>query len=189
MPTPVIAGICRVAFLWDLVGQPLHAINVMHFENFDADESNLLDLIEANVTAGMWNWVTSNGSVVKLTALQLDGISAPRERTLAPLPKWTGGGNGEPVLQVAGIIKHNTTLGGRSHRGRTYLPWVAENKMDSGLINSVATVQAAWEAFLAAMIANAHELQVTSYKLLTSTPVAVVTAEARVATQRRRNKR
>lgn len=189
MPAPVIENCVRVSFVWHLDGSALKAVNVMHFGGAAVDPAAVFDAIDANVTAAMWEWVSLNGHVAELHLLPLDGLSAPLDVALSTDDKWTGNGDASPVIQVAGIIKHTTLLGGRSHRGRTYLPWVAENRQDSGLLSSVATVQAAWDAFRSGMEAAEHPLQVASYTLETATDVVNCTAESRTATQRRRNKR
>jgi hypothetical protein len=147
--------------------------------------------LNAHVTAAMWGLVAPTMFVESVDVIDLDGISASSNFATGGGAKWTGGGTGDPIPQGASVIKLTTTLRGRSHRGRVYLPAVPEGDQANGVLTGsvVATVQTAWVAFAAAMAADATTplaFVVASYKLATQTAISTISAEGKMATQRRR---
>jgi hypothetical protein len=96
---------------------------------------------------------------------------------------------------TAFLIQKNTNFGGRAGRGRMYLPGPSESAVDqNGLLNgSGATVVGGhWDDYLNLMAIYGTPLVLlhSSGSPLTSpTVITSMTCDARVATQRRRNRR
>lgn len=189
MPAPTIPDTWRVVLGWEISGSVLRAVNVMHFINDAGTALGMFQNLEASVTAEMWQWVTGQALVTTVGVQRLDGTSAAQEFATDQTAKWIGSGSNDAILQGAGLIKHTTLLAGRSNRGRTYIPYVAENKQTNGGMVGVAAVQEGWTDFLNAMADTGYRLAVASYTDLISTDVVASTAQSQIATQRRRNKR
>src|SRR5262249_41995151 len=122
----------------------------------------------------------------------LDGSSATQSFTTGGPAKWKGTETGEEVIaQMAMLVKIQTALRGRSHRGRIYLPWVSEGSQTAGVIGPtiVAAAQTAWTAFIAAMNTADAEVGVASYKHASWQPCTVAAVESFGGTQRRRQPR
>lgn len=189
-PLPTITNVVRVTLNWTSGGAPL-AHNVLHFHD-EAGERQAGDVyneINDNVTQAMWDWAFTGIHVASVDVIFLDGSDATDTFTTGNPAKWTGGGTGNGIPQVAGIVKFKTGHRGRSHRGRIFIPYVGEGEQDNGALIDVSAVQEAWETFRIDMDAVALPLVVASYKLASKDPVTSLVAEARTATQRRRNHR
>jgi hypothetical protein len=93
---------------------------------------------------------------------------------------------------VAYLVRKGTALGGRKNRGRMYLPGVDEGEvLQGGTIQpgKLAGVEAAVDAFMAAMIADGHTLVVLHNGPEIPTEITSLTVDGTVATQRRRLRR
>ena len=192
-PLPVIPDVVRVAFTWTNPAYTRHAVNVMHFNCVPTDIAHLRTTLEANVNALMWSQTPAASTITSLRFTPLDGMGSSLDFATSGGSKWAGNaGTGDTTPQVAAIVKLLTGIRGRSHRGRVFLPWVAEGNNTNGTFTSAAVVsamQGAWTTFIAAMSTAAHDLQVTSYHLATSTDVQTCVVESQLATQRRRQPR
>lgn len=188
-PLPVIPDTYRAAFNWNDSGQT--AVNVMHFRRASSSSAAVASLIDANVTAAMWGMIANGASVVRLDVTALDGASATFSLVTTGA-KWAGGaGVTDPLIAVAQVIKLQTTLRGRRHRGRIYLPFTGENQTVGGslLSASVTSVQNAWNTFLTATIAAGLPPVVASYRGASQLDVSSFVVETLVGTQRRRQTR
>lgn len=191
-PLPIIADVYRCTFNWVETAKGLLAANVMHFHAVGTTPAGLAAIIDAHVAVGMWQFTVGSASVQTLEVTKLDGTSATYTFPTGSPAKWTGGqGVGDFIPQVAGLVKLNTTLRGRSFRGRVFLPFVAEAAQVSGTLTAgnVTTAQAAWNNFLTAMSVATADLTVASYHLSTDTLVLNALVESQTATQRRRQRR
>jgi hypothetical protein len=190
-PLPVIPNVFRVAWHWS-GPSGISAVNVMHFEcpaGFPL--SVIVEALDDAVLVNMFAWTASTCFVDDITVTPLDGLTAS-ESFAPPTPaKWVGGGLGEALPAVAGIVKLQTGLRGRSHRGRVFIPFVGEGEITVGTLIDVAAVETAWTAFTAALASDTPSvvMGVASYKLSTFSALTAVTAELLAATQRRRQDR
>jgi hypothetical protein len=185
-PLPVITDVARVTLDW-LVGDVTQMVNVLHFLTDFSDESDVQNAISGNLTNNMVASMSSEASLVGMDVLFLNGTSST-----VHIPfdgSFTGTGGSDWIPQSAQIISLATGNRGPSHRGRVYLPAVAESKQSGGLVDGVtlASVQGAWETALDAWASAGVLLVVASYALGTADPVTAVTAKQRTGTQRRRN--
>lgn len=191
MPLPVISNIYRVAMLWLDSGTGLRGQTTMHFRKASSSASAVATSFDANVTAAMWQSLRNTTSVKELHVTPLDGSSATYILATSGA-KWAGvGGSGEIIPAEAVVVSLRTLYRGKSFRGRLYLPFVAEASQAGGLLTpaDVTTAQAAWNAFLTAMVAAATFPAVASYLLATSTDVSSIIYEGTAGTQRRRQSR
>lgn len=189
MALPVIADIFRCVFRWTQGAGGANPINVMHIAGVTSTASDVYDSIDVSVTRDMWQWVPGSEAVFAIDITPLDGSSATQTFPTGSGTKWQGEAGGDSIPQGAGLIKWTTAKRGRSYRGRTYLPMVAESQQAGGTMQNVSTVQTAWEAFRVSMATETNPVVVASYKLSTAEIVTAVLAETSLATQRRRLKR
>jgi hypothetical protein len=162
---------------------------VMHFHKAGTSASVIASTIDANVTANMWNNVSTVASVTSLVVTPLDGSSATYTLTTTGA-KWQGPNVGtEYVPAAANIIKLQTNLRGRTFRGRLFLPFQSESGMTNGINGNTALSQTAWNNFLTAMNAASQFLVIASYKLGSQISVTAITVESALGTQRRRQSR
>jgi hypothetical protein len=163
-PLPVIDGIHRVAFQWRIGAGGQTAVNVMHFHGASVDPGGLRTAIDTNVTATMWTGIVSTAAVYQLTITPLDGASATQLFSVSGT-KWAGTITGSDfVPQAAAIVSLRTALRGRRNRGRIYLPFYSEQNIQNGTVfGTLTAVQAAWDAFRAAMKTASWPLHIASY--------------------------
>jgi hypothetical protein len=187
VPLPVITDIARVTLNWRVAGGPRTAHNVMHFLDSASDPAALFADINSSVTAGMWDPVIQSAVVESVTIIPLDGSSAGQTFPVTPAAKWTGAGLGTDfVPQACGVVSFKTALRGRSHRGRVFLPFVAESEQIAGVMQDQTAWAAAWELFRTNMLGHTKPLHVASYALSTSQPVTHLNINPNLKTQRRR---
>lgn len=124
------------------------------------------------------------------------------ERTLVKFGPTSTGASGEWVENIAGtgnaatappnvalLVRKKTLLGGRTGRGRFYLPGVPEESIQvSGVLDSstVAAFQSRVDAFLTALDTYGAPMQLLHSASSDATPVISLVVDGRVATQRRR---
>jgi hypothetical protein len=188
-PLPVIADVYRLTLLWvHASGQ--RAVNVLHVHRTTSTAASVATLIDANVTANMWQPLSSGASVQELHVLKLDGTSSTYE-LLTSGAKWTGGTSGDFIPQAAVLISLKTGLRGPSNRGRIFLPFTTETSSGNGTLQtaSQATMETAWSAFIAALGTGATTLVVASYAHAIFHNVDSFNVELPLATQRRRQDR
>lgn len=196
MPLPVISNVFRCALHWEGVSASQHAVNVLHVraEPGPATETQVYNCLNAHVTAAMWNTVSASAGIDFVTVLALDGTSAGQVFSTGLPAKWVGAGGGDPMIQVAGLIKLTTGLRGPRHRGRLYLPFTSESVQTGGVIagGTVSAVTAAWTTFSGAIASDGTtpmDLVVASYVHADASGVIDVQLESETATQRRRQTR
>lgn len=189
---PVIADVYRCALHWTNSSGG-DAVNVIHVKAASQVSTVLIfNVLDAHVTAAMWDWVAATAVVDDVAVTPLDGVTGTDHFSTGSPAKWTGGGLGQALPQVAGIIKLTTGFRGRSHRGRIFIPFIGEGETATGTLIDVAAVQAAWSAFEDAVELDGTTpvtMGVASYKLGTFTATSSVFAEPKTATQRRRMSR
>lgn len=188
-PLPTIADTYRCALRWVDGGQS--AVNVIHVRKSATTASSIASTIDANVTAAMWGSVVPGASVTTLTVTPLDGSSASFVLNTSGA-KWTGSGTaGDALIAPAVIVSNRSSFRGRSRRGRTYLPFTSESVVASGLLDpaKVTSMNTAWAAFLAAMVAAGAQPVIASYKNADQVDWKTATVESTLATQRRRQTR
>jgi hypothetical protein len=193
-PLPTITNVFRVALTWTESGGQ-HAVNVMHIRDDSGGHGagQLMTALDAHITANQWLTVVNTAVVTDVAITPLDGSSATQHFNPATPAHWTGGNPPDFSPASAAVIKLTTALRGRSHRGRLFLPFVSENIMSNGVLNSTtaANVSTAWVAFDTAMTSNAPpwSLGVASYKLSQFNQSTDPVCEIILATQRRRQGR
>lgn len=189
MPLPVIEDVYRVAFNWRNANLGVEYENVMHFRQVVDTPVLITVALEGAVTADMWSATTTNTTIGSLDITKLDGGSLTQHYVTSGAPKWVGTQTaGDISPQVAALVKHVTGVRGRSHRGRSYLPAVAETANSNGTIvpGVVTELQTGWNNFLDAMTGADWAPVVASYLLATAEPITNYVVEALTATQRRR---
>lgn len=189
MSLPVIANLYRIALKWSN-GALATAVNVLHVQAPTLNSADVWAALDANVTAGMWNSQGASAYVFEAHVTRLDGSTATFQA--APTgAKWTGIQTGENIPALATIIKLVTATRGPAHRGRLYLPFVAEASTSYGtMVGAIRTgQQTPWNTFLTAMAAANAPLVVASYKHASASLVTAVLVESVFGTQRRRQTR
>lgn len=187
-PLPTIADVFRVTLNWHVGTRPRPAHNVMHFSAPGKNESDVFTIIDTNVHVAMFDWVSAAAVVDSVDIIKLDGSSGSHTHTTGSPAKWNGGGTGEIIPQVAGIIKLQTGLRGPSKRGRIFLPWVGEGEQSNGQLLDVSTVIGAWTTFANDCATAGAALGVASYKNADWNQAINLVGETTTATQRRRQR-
>lgn len=188
-PLPIITSTWRVAFNWFDSTTAVTAENVMHFREGSTGVLALSAAIDSHVTAGMWQQTTANQVIQSLDLTPLDGSGLTQHFITGSGVKYSGDlSGGDYIPQGCMLVKNLTGVRGRSHRGRVYLPWVAESVQSNGTLTAanVASCTTAWNTFLAAMRADEWAPVVASYTLGTAEDTIAFTVEPKMATQRRR---
>jgi hypothetical protein len=189
---PIIADVSRVAFHYKAPGVAgPYAINVMHFRQDAVDQDGLAGAIIANWQADQLSSLSASAELDSFEITPLDGTSATRNYLTDGADHWSGNAGSEWVPQVAVIIKMETALRGRSYRGRIYLPFTGESKIDGGTLDGtfVTAMSAGWNDFNAAMLTDSVVPVVASYKHATAEGIVGFICESQTATQRRRMSR
>lgn len=188
-PLPVINDVFRCSIHW-VHSSGQRAVNVFHVQSSTLTAQAVANLIDASVTANMWQPVSSSASVQELHVLPLDGSSSTLEKVTTGT-KWAGSTTGDMTPQAACLLSLKTGLRGPANRGRMYLPFIAESSAGNGtlVVASQTTLNAAWLAFIAALGAGGAELVVASYKNANAHQLDSIAAEIPLATQRRRQDR
>lgn len=191
---PVIPNTYRCALHWinqstgaGTAANIFHVTNATGFPNSPA----VFTTLDAHAAIGMWGCVSNIYRVDKITITPLDGVTASDEVTVPAVAKWTGNNGGDPIPNMANLIKLRTAKRGRSFRGRLYLPAVSETVQVNGVLSAgaVTSVDTAWNTFITAIGTDATfplVMGVASYKLASIQPVLGALCEGVGATQRRR---
>jgi hypothetical protein len=186
MALPVIANISRTVLEWSGPGGST-AANVLHFSNA-GDPVDLFNAIDDAWSRNMLAWVSDTAVINRIAITPLDGTSGAQEFVTAG-DKWAGLSGGEPIPQVAGLIKLSTGFRGPANRGRVFLPFISEAAQSNGQMAATGDPGGAWAGFVVAMIASLTPLGVASYVHANWHAVGGATAELRSGTQRRRQRR
>jgi len=165
---------------------------VIHMHAAATDPASLAITINTAVGPNMWDQANSTSVVEEIHITKLDGSSA----TYVYL---TGGGanyhsatsSGTIIPQACALVKLTTAFRGRRHRGRIYLPFVADGKAPNGLLLATRynNVTAGWTSFRTTTSAAGADLVVASYTEASFKPVTSLSCEIATATQRRRQPR
>lgn len=186
-PLPVIAGIYRVTLDWRY-GIQLTAHNVLHFDDQAASgsEASLFAALGANLDGNMVETMGNQCSLDGIDIIPLDGVSSSTHHALDGT--FTGQQTGEAITQAATIVSQYTGVRGAANRGRVYLPFVAENAQNAGLLTAAlrTTQDAAWETFRVAMEADDWPMAQVSYLNAVARAVTSIAVKPVVGTQRRR---
>jgi hypothetical protein len=201
IPLPTIANTFRVALNWTEIPTGQTAVNVIHIKQRSGSPTafDAWTALSAAVVSGMWLPVANTARVTKVQITPLDGTSATEDHTPEVAGEWEGQADGQFVPQVAGLVKLQTPLRGRNHRGRVFLPFISELVLANGVWSGldVTAWTAGWQEFVSNMVAETGEwdLGVASYDRAHGgagavfTGVSDVSGEAIPATQRRRQSR
>jgi hypothetical protein len=193
MPLPVIADVVQLKMIF--TGSPLQrpaSVATYWLDTAAQPVSALLTDADASALSGMWNMVSSNVGVTKLTATPLDGISASEDLAIAAFPaKWTGSGGADAIPQGAAVVSFKSALRGPRWRNRIYLPAIAEGAQTDGLLGStfVANATTAWTSFRTAMAAAGWQQHVVSPFSSSAVPVTATLVRPNLRSQRRRSRR
>lgn len=188
MPLPVISGVQRVSWNWD--GPTFNAVNVVHFSAPTLSESDLWDVIRSHLTDVMFEAVSDAMVLQSASIIKLDGTSGTVNIT-DPSPQTGGAIGTNPIPNTGPVVSVHTALRGPAHRGRVYLPGVAESRFDSGLISisDAGTMATGWTTFAAACALDDAVIGVASYVNADFEPATGFSVNRRCGTQRRRQSR
>src|SRR5215471_17254376 len=129
VPLPVINNTFRCTFRWVSSAVGVNAVNVIHVQalNPPLSPSQVYTVLNTFVTAAMWGTVGNSSSIANVDIIPLDGTSSTYTFATGSPAKWGGGSTGDVVPVQCTLIKLQTGLRGRNHRGRIYLPFLAES--------------------------------------------------------------
>lgn len=192
---PVIADTYRVALNW-LSSTGQIAANVIHIRTRASGHTagDVMENLDDNAGSNLWLSCSSSAVVKDVAITPLDGSSATVHFSPASPGAWTGGQAGDFSPATSAIVKLTTSLRGRSHRGRIFLPFTGESVMSDGVLDSTtaASMNTEWTAFAGVIGADADtpmDIVVASYKLAQANIVDFFNVEGLLATQRRRQGR
>jgi len=190
-PLPIITNVWRVALEWLHSGTGQIAANVIHIRTASTSASAVAAAIAASFLNKMWTTVSSGASMHAMDLTRLDGSSASYHTTVSGQNGQGSSGDFEPGSST--VVGLHTALRGRSHRGRVYLPFLAEGQASNGLLTTgqATTALLGWSYFVAHLPLQTPLcfLVVASYKLSTATDVVTTPVLRGYGTQRRRQER
>lgn len=191
---PVIANTFRCSLGYRDSGGAT-AANVFHLRKTAGSTptaSQVVTDIQNSWVAAQGNLMASTARLTDVACTPLDGSTATAALPTTAL-KFYGQISGQPIPAMAAILRLSTALRGARHRGRLYLPFVAEGVQNAGILDSAGAsqVQGGWGSFLTALaaLAPAYELVVASYVSASAQAVTSYQVEGVAATQRRRQSR
>jgi hypothetical protein len=196
----------QVRIVGEIEGQETN--NILHFSNATADADVETHLILVLAACFITHLLPVSSSAWKLVKLVWKRVfpTLSNEFTTIPTGTLVGGGSAAALPSYASVVLSLRTLqGGKSHRGRMYLPGVPES---ATLVSSLDTSNAYWTAVLAfanCLVTNfgvgdppggdQYQLQIYSRKLGGSTfpygnagftPVSAINAVQQLGTTRSR---
>jgi hypothetical protein len=199
IPLPILPNTYRTTIHWHDSASTLNAVNVMHFQaqTTGGSEAGLHAVLLASASSAMFAGMVSTCQAVQFDIIHLDGTASTVSFPVTGGTAWGGHGSGEGVAQVSSLIKLQTGLRGRNHRGRVYIPFPAESLIQYGRLfdTEVTAATTAWATFTTAINTAtpvAYELGVAAYDRAHVgagahfSPVTNVVCEGFTATQRRR---
>jgi hypothetical protein len=152
--------------------------------------TDVFNIMDNHVTTDMWRTCSDEARIatVDIAPLTVNPLTVQHATVSGG---WVGPNSGEYIPQVAAIVKLLTTVGGRRHRGRVFLPFTREGIVSAGALTgaTAATVEGAWLAFMNDCQADDLYLCVASYVASSSQDVSNILCEAQTGTQRRRQSR
>lgn len=186
---PVIANVYRVTILWGGANN-VTPRNVLHVQDVagTSNEAQVGDAVGAATATHQFQAVSNLYHFAQVSVIKLDGSSASVIRSFGA----TGGEDtGDPIPQLACIIKLHTGLRGQANRGRLYLGPIGEGAQAGGVIGTtqLTNMTTAWASFWANLASGtpALKLGVASYKHAVFHELDIAPApELLAGTQRRR---
>lgn len=131
--------------------------NVLHFLCTGADPDVLTHLILVLAQCFVEHLlpvVTSKWALEKIVWKRVSPTLGPEIETI-PVNFGPGSGNANALPSFCSVVfSIKTGVGGRSHRGRMYLPGIPENVTTDSFINTVDPFWAAMIAFAACVVTN-----------------------------------
>jgi hypothetical protein len=164
----------------------------MHFSAPGKTATDVYNALNANVTTAMWDQTLTTIGIQEVDITKLDGSSATQSFATGLAAKWSGAQGAQDIIpQVCALVKFTTSLRGRSHRGRIFLPAPGESVCSNGLLNlaNQSAMQLDWDTWLTNMTTAGVTPVVASYKLDTAQAIISLVVERDLATQRRRQPR
>jgi len=186
-PLPTITGVFRITLEWTLP-ESAKAANVFHIFATTDDETEVSTAVQANLDPDQFYGSSSSAHLTGVDVIALDGTSTTFHQTLDG--SFTGLGGSDYIAQGATIVSFGTGLRGRSNRGRMFLPALAEDRQDGGIVafGAVSTMQVAWDNWVDNMRAAFMIPVVASYRHHTAPEITTVTIRDRCGTIRHRNR-
>lgn len=131
--------------------------NVLHFKCVGASadvDINLILVLAACFIDNLLPVLTSSYTFESVTWKQV-APSLGVEQTTAPPGAGPGGGSEEALPSyVSAVISKHTDTGGRSHRGRLYIPGIPEDQTTGSFINNPSDLWAGILGFITCVLAN-----------------------------------
>jgi hypothetical protein len=147
--------------------------------------------LHASPAPDMWVGMADSAALTGFELTPLDGVSASLHHTLST--EIAGQGDGQFIPNVAMVITHRTATRGRSARGRSYVPFIAESGFTDGHFGGDVDTLAgpAWNAFRMSLEGLTTPIQfvVASYKHSDTHAVVQSDQQHFAGTQRRRQSR
>ena len=166
-----VAGDMRVALKWiDDDGRT--AFNVLHFKGIGADltaDAMLTSILVGPGSAALGP-VTGHAAVKEITVTNMFDLSDTAVATTG-LTEWTGGGDtADYSIGLSAVLRFHTAFGGRSGKGRAFLPFLTESAVAKGRIigDALTATAPAWKTWFDALNSGeGWEQTVWSEKTLT----------------------
>lgn len=189
-PLPTITNVFRCAFNWREASTGQIGVNVMHFRapGFTAEE--VATAVDSIGNLEYWSPMVTDAYMVQFDVTPLDGAGATHSQ--APTHGgWGGSQSGDFSPASAVVVSFKTALRGRSHRGRIYLPFIAEAVISDGQLTGaqVTALNTGWAAFISSAAGAGVTPVVASYKLSTAADITGTSVISGLGTQRRRQGR
>lgn len=189
---PVIGQTWRATFEFNEL-QGVKPRNVMHF--FDsvggATPADVFNAIQGAIpNPGIFQPLKSGFICQTVSLIHLDGTSGSTAHNTDGSSKWEGFTSGDPIPNLAAVVKLATGLRGREHRGRVFLGPIGESANDGGMLTGswAADTTTNWVTFTNALITAGFPLVVASYKHSSQSPVDNVRCRNRCGSVNRRLK-
>lgn len=197
---PVIANVIRCAVQGTLANgrewvntyhflKPSGTSNAAAISAIDTLLTNLYNVNAGGAAAAILSQVSNTARITGIAYLPLDGTSA----TVVISHSLPGLASGDPLpAHVALVVTSQTGLRGRSHRGRVFLPPMAEGQNDaSGAPSSGVLVglQPQFNAFLAAATTAVMFPVVASYRFASQQLITDYVVRSKWSTRRKRQGR
>lgn len=190
MPLPEITDIWRCSVRW-LLDDVEEAINVLHVRN--PTQLPALTVASTLSAALVTNWQPNMCDDTDLVGIDVRPLTASGSTT-ETLTVGTASGDVTGINvphQCALVCTWRTGVGGRSNRGRSYVPGLPTSALAGGdsshwSAGQVNAWQADMEAFIAELDGNDLHLSVASYTNATARDVTEPLVRQSVFTQRRR---
>lgn len=182
---PIIADVFRCTLNWESLNG-VAPRNVFHVSAAAMSVTEVMAVLQANVYDAMFGCMVSEQLLGTITVLPLDGVTAGLEEP--PTDPTAGTSEGQVSPASAGLLKIKTLVRGPSARGRMYIGPVAESAMADGVLDPTiaGTMISSWYEAIGAWSTAGLTFGVASYTHLVFHPMASMTIEPLLGTQRRR---